>query len=308
MPTLALLHKQVQWPFSGCLPGFLNASSQLNRCLLSRTFRSKRTWAETLRSAGTRISFRTWIKLRGVNHKRLTLRCSQCEIRGRMDRVPFITRPNRHCRPKSGYYRGRGGYLQRVKGYKISVKVNEIKINIIFCVSLTSSTYKITMSSNSRITGGFLAPNSIHHCICKHSSLKRVDYADTFLLTLAQDCPKRLPEQWLRAVFGDVPDTEQKFIWTGLLGLPLLLQRSPATVAGWRIGKQSEDGIQIQNRSWLLSANLIVYQTPDSVSLATLIQFNSLLGRIWWTILPVVHRSFMPSMLQKAEERIYKTS
>jgi hypothetical protein len=164
------------------------------------------------------------------------------------------------------------------------------------------------MSSKSRITGGSLSPVSIHHHIRKHSSLERVDYADTFLLTLPQNCPKRSPEQWIRAVFGDLPNTQQKFIWTGLLGLPLLQERSPTIVAGWRIGKQSEDGIQIENRSWLLSANLIVHQTPNSVSLATLIQYNSLLGRIWWTILSVVHRSVMPSMLQKAEEKIYKTS
>ncbi|VUC21041.1 unnamed protein product [Clonostachys rosea] len=119
------------------------------------------------------------------------------------------------------------------------------------------------MSSNSRITGGSMAPNGIPHSVHKLISLARVDYADSFSLSFAQDCPRRLPEQWIRAMFGDVPNSQQKFIWTGLLGLPLLQGRSPTTVAGWKIGKQDEDGIRIENQSWLLSANLIVHQTPD---------------------------------------------
>jgi hypothetical protein len=98
------------------------------------------------------------------------------------------------------------------------------------------------------------------------SLLPDIDYADQF--TLATDVDAT-PEQWARAMFGDVPSVAELLIWRGLLGLRLSRGRSPATVAGWQIGERGDDWIRLEAASWFLTGNLLV-QTPDGrVSLAT---------------------------------------
>lgn len=128
-------------------------------------------------------------------------------------------------------------------------------------------------------------------------SLPAIDYADRF--TLATDAPAT-PEQWARAMFGDVPGFAQQVIWRGLLGLRLSRGRSPDTVAGWRVTGRGEDWIRLEAASWFLSGNLVVRVGGGKVSLGTFLHYDGRLGRRVWPPLSAIHRRLVPGLLRDA--------
>jgi len=132
------------------------------------------------------------------------------------------------------------------------------------------------------------------------SSLPDIDYTDEF--SLATDV-QATPEQWARAMFGDVPSPGELLIWRGFLGLRLSRPRSPATVAGWRIGGRGEDWIRLEAASWFLSANLVVRTGGGRVSLVTFLHYARLAGRVVWPPLSAVHRLLVPGVLRAAAAR-----
>ncbi|MGW2183796.1 DUF2867 domain-containing protein [Streptomyces sp. NPDC001732] len=129
------------------------------------------------------------------------------------------------------------------------------------------------------------------------SSLSAVDYADRF--TLAANA-SATPEQWARAMFGDVPGLAQRVIWRGLLGLRLSRGRSPDTVAGWRITGRGKDWIRLETASWFLTGNLVVQADGGQVSLGTFLRYDRPLGRKVWPPLSAVHRRLAPGLLLDA--------
>ena len=133
------------------------------------------------------------------------------------------------------------------------------------------------------------------------SSLPDPDYADLF--TLSADT-EAAPEQWARAMFGDVPSVSELLIWRGLLGLHLARGRSPATVAGWQIGGRGEDWIRLEAASWFLTANLLVRAADGRVSLATFLRYDRCLGRGIWPPLSAIHRHMVPGLLRNTAARI----
>ncbi|MDA0632153.1 hypothetical protein OUY22_01900 [Nonomuraea sp. MCN248] len=133
------------------------------------------------------------------------------------------------------------------------------------------------------------------------SSLSRIDYADLFTLSTGQ---KAAPEQWARAMFGDVPDAGERFIWGVLLGLRLSRERSPDTVAGWRINGRGGDWIRLEAASWFLSCELLVRTSGGQVSLGTFLRYDRPPGRGVWRALSAVHRLLVPGVLRDAERRL----
>jgi len=132
------------------------------------------------------------------------------------------------------------------------------------------------------------------------SSLPDPDYADLF--TLSTDT-EATPEQWARAMFGDVPSVAERLIWRGLLGLRLTRGRSPATVAGWQISGRGADWIRLEAASWFLTGNLLVQTADGRVSLATFLRYDRCLGRGVWPPLSAVHRRLVPGVLRDAAPR-----
>jgi hypothetical protein len=133
------------------------------------------------------------------------------------------------------------------------------------------------------------------------SSLPDIDYADLFTLSTEAVAT---PEQWARAMFGDVPSPGERFIWRGLLGLRLSHGRSPDTVAGWRISGRGDGWIRLETASWFLAANLLVQVSGGRVSLATFLHYDRLLGRLVWPPLSAVHRRLVPRMFGVAVAKI----
>lgn len=131
-------------------------------------------------------------------------------------------------------------------------------------------------------------------------SLPDAGYADMFTLATRLDAT---PEQWARAMFGDVPSAAERLIWRGLLGLRLSRGRSPDTVAGWRITDRGEGWIRLEAGSWFMSANLVVRTIDGRVSLVTLVRYDRTFGRLMWPPLSAVHRRLAPRLLHEAAAR-----
>jgi hypothetical protein len=135
------------------------------------------------------------------------------------------------------------------------------------------------------------------------SSLADIDYVDQF--TLATDAAAyATPEQWARAMFGDVPSVAEQLIWRGILGLRLGRGRSPATVGGWQIAERGADWIRLEAASWFLTCNLLVQVTDGRVSLGTCVRYDRRLGHVVWPPLSAVHRRLVPGLLRDAAARI----
>ncbi|WBB68249.1 hypothetical protein [Micromonospora sp. WMMD812] len=133
------------------------------------------------------------------------------------------------------------------------------------------------------------------------SSLPAIDYADLFSLSTDVNAT---PEQWARAMFGDVPTVAELLIWRVILGLRLSGGRSPATVGGWRIGDRGEDWIRLEAASWFLTGNLLVRTAEQRVSLATFLHYARPVGDTLWPPLSAVHRRLVPGVLRQAAARV----
>jgi len=133
------------------------------------------------------------------------------------------------------------------------------------------------------------------------SSLSHIDYADQFTIDTDADAT---PEQWARAMFGDVPDVGELLIWRGILGLRLSRGRSPDTVAGWRIGGRGDGWIRLDAASWFLTGNLLVGTIDGRVSLWTLLHYARPPGHVLWPPLSAVHRRLAPGLLREAATRV----
>lgn len=151
---------------------------------------------------------------------------------------------------------------------------------------------------------GTVGTTAVPATVQARSSLSRIDYVDLF--TLDTDVTAT-PEQWARAMFGDVPDAGEILIWRGLLGLRITRTKSPDTVAGWRIAERGADWLRLETQSWFLTANLVVRAADGQVSLATFLRYDRKLGNLVWPALSAVHRRLTPGVLRDAVAKLRVT-
>jgi hypothetical protein len=151
------------------------------------------------------------------------------------------------------------------------------------------------------LVAGAVGTHNVPASVRALSSLPDCDYVDYF--TLATDADAT-PEQWARAMFGDVPSRAEQLIWRGLLQLRLSPGRSPATVAGWRIGGRGPDWIRLEAASWFLTGNLLVNTADRRVSLTTVLRYDRRLGHRLWPSLAALHRRLVPGVLRGAAAKI----
>jgi len=133
------------------------------------------------------------------------------------------------------------------------------------------------------------------------TELSTVDYTDRF--SIRSDAPGT-PEQWARAMFGNVPSPGELFIWRVVLGLRLSRGRSPDTVAGWRIGGRGDDWVRLETESRTMTANLVVETGGGEVALTTRLRYDRTPARLMWPPLSAVHRWLVPRVLRDAAARM----
>jgi hypothetical protein len=148
---------------------------------------------------------------------------------------------------------------------------------------------------------GVVGMRDIPAAVRAASSLPDADYADAFTLTTDL---KATPEQWARAMFGDVPSVQARVIWRGLLGLRLSRGRSADTVAGWRVAERGEDWIRLEAASWFLTGNLVVHATDGRMSLGTFLRYDRGPARVIWPPASAVHRRLAPGLLRDAATKV----
>ena len=134
--------------------------------------------------------------------------------------------------------------------------------------------------------------------VLRLSSLGRIDYGDWFSLMTDVSAT---PEEWARAMFGNVPNATELFIWRGLMGFQVRRERSPDLVAGWPITSRSTTSIGLQTASWFIAGNLVVHVAERRVSLGTFLRYDRGLARLVWAPLSAVHRRVAPRLLGAAE-------
>lgn len=145
--------------------------------------------------------------------------------------------------------------------------------------------------------GSVMGTTKVPQDVLDLSSLPDAHYADMFSLPTTVDAT---PEQWTRALFGDVPTLGESLIWRGLLGIRLSRGRSAETVAGWQIADRGAGWIRLEAGSWFMTCNLIVRTTEDMVSLATVVRYERRLGRLVWPPSSAAHRRLVPGLLRDA--------
>jgi hypothetical protein len=151
------------------------------------------------------------------------------------------------------------------------------------------------------IVEGAVGTRDIPASILALGSFSDIDYVDHFALWADTEAT---PEEWARAMFGDVPNAAEYLIWRGLLGLRLDSARSPRTIAGWQVAARGDNWIRLEAASWFLSANFVVQAADGRVSLGTFLRYDKCMGRGWWSPLSAVHRRLVPRLLVNAKAKI----
>ena len=155
------------------------------------------------------------------------------------------------------------------------------------------------------LVAGAVGTQNVSDSVRALSSLTHIDYVDHFVLATDVDAT---PEQWARAMFGDVPSIAGQLIWRGLLQLRLSQGRSPDTVGGWRIGGRGPNWIRLEAASWFLAANMIVRTVDGRISLTTVLRYRRRLGQHVWPALSAFHRRLVPGVLRAATAHIRAVS
>ncbi|MFW5415440.1 hypothetical protein J0910_02095 [Nocardiopsis sp. CNT-189] len=150
--------------------------------------------------------------------------------------------------------------------------------------------------------GGFriesaVGTGAVDASVLDRAGPSRIDYVDHFALG-PFDATIAAPEQWARAMFGDVPSPAERFIWQGLLQLRLRKGRSPSTVAGWTITERGEDWIRLEAASAAMRGGLVVRSTAEALSLATTVRYDRARAALVWRPLSAVHRRLAPGLLR----------
>ncbi|WP_207934764.1 hypothetical protein [Actinomadura sp. KC06] len=75
-------------------------------------------------------------------------------------------------------------------------------------------------------------------------------------------------------------------------------------MAGWQITGRGQNWIRLEAASWFLTGNLLVQAADGRVSLATILRYDRIPGRLLWSPLSAVHRRLAPGLLHDAAAKI----
>jgi hypothetical protein len=131
------------------------------------------------------------------------------------------------------------------------------------------------------------------------SPLSKRSYVDFFTATSTREL-QGTPEEWARRVIEGAAGWGGQFIWRGPLRLQLSWIPSRDTVGGWKIAARTEQWIRVEARSGFLTAHLVVHVSQETLSVATLLNYEKSAGRRVWQSLAPIHRRAMPGLLRSA--------
>jgi hypothetical protein len=132
------------------------------------------------------------------------------------------------------------------------------------------------------------------------SALDTHDYVDAFRLE-APGAADATPENWARAAL-ERTGLGGRLLWHGILRLRL--DRSPGSIAGWKVGDRGQRWIRLEASSWCMSANVVVYVYDEQVAVATIVRYEHPVGAVVWAVMAPVHRRAVPVLLRAAAHTI----
>jgi hypothetical protein len=135
-----------------------------------------------------------------------------------------------------------------------------------------------------------------------HSTLARIDYEDTFLVSVrrAQD---RTAEEWARAILGDAPIGVRGALVTGWLSLGLRLGpvRSDRFVVGWAVRQSTPDRVLLGagSRIGMPAELLLERRDPGTLLFATFIAHENAGARALWAPVAAGHQVVVRQILER---------
>lgn len=134
------------------------------------------------------------------------------------------------------------------------------------------------------------------------SSLSRVDYADSILVTTEEN-PTITAEQWARRVLEGAPSDLRRAMQLGWarLGLQLGSEDSENQVLGWELRHGGPHEVLLGTISSIgLEGELLFQRVPNGWLYATFVKLDSSAAQAAWARMDRSHREFVIELLTRA--------
>lgn len=138
------------------------------------------------------------------------------------------------------------------------------------------------------------------------STLKRLDYADAFLVEVA-DVESKAPEEWMRRIFDDAPTQLRLRLWSAwiALGLKLGSPNSSTYVLGWSIRASTSAHVLLGASSRIgMPAELLLTHRRRGLLFDTFVQQDNLIARAVWRRTEPAHTRTVPAVLEQFARRL----
>ena len=135
-------------------------------------------------------------------------------------------------------------------------------------------------------------------------------YVSAFELRTGE-AESRTAEQWARMTFDSAPVLLRWFVvagWRFVLGLRLARPPSPSDVLGWQIVESEPHIVTLAAKSRLLSARNIVRRQPQQITWITVVDFESRVGQVLWSVAAPIHHATIPFLMARATSRSSTTN
>lgn len=126
------------------------------------------------------------------------------------------------------------------------------------------------------------------------------DYHDCFRTPTSTQRPAR---DWAEVCLRGAESAHGIFgrlAWQGWLGLDLAPRKSPGTLVGWRISRDTDEEFVLDSEGSRLVARLTFLRADQTVEWATMLRFQHPLAAPSWAVAGPVHRLLVPRLLGRA--------
>jgi Protein of unknown function (DUF2867) len=130
------------------------------------------------------------------------------------------------------------------------------------------------------------------------STLRRIDYADAFLLDTSAD---RTPEQWARTILEDAPAAMRGSLLSGWTSIGLKINASGTDILGWQLRRSTPDHVLLGADSRIgMPGELLCKREERGVLFATFVRQDNPAARAVWAGVEPVHVRIVRRILEHA--------
>jgi hypothetical protein len=137
------------------------------------------------------------------------------------------------------------------------------------------------------------------------SALSRIDYADTFLVTIG--AAERTAEQCAREILEGAPVAIRTQLLSGWssIGLKIGKGRSNRSVLGWQVRQSTPDFVLLGADSRIgMPGELLFKREGDTLLFATFVHHGNVAARAVWAVVEPAHVRIVRNILDQASRRL----